>query len=667
MDRQIVYIGQIPQDTDVLNTNLDSYIGQAKLAAAVLGTSQLINGGACTPTSPTSLSVKVAAVEIYSLQNVDDSGYGSIPLDTTHQIVKQGVNLDTTTLSCPAPATVGNSINYLIQYGFSETDGGSTVLPYYNASNPAQAFSGPGNDGQPNNTIRQDQVNVTVKAGVSAPTGTQVTSSPDSGFSGGYVVTVAQGQTTITSGDISLYSGAPFITETLTQKISQTTADARYTQATQIQSGILIYGVDSSVSANTLTVTLSPAITSYTAGMEFNIKVANTNSGASTININGLGAKNIKLSSGANPTAGDLLANAISILFYDGTNFQLLNPQTVSFSASPIQNSSYVYIADSGAVNAYAATLAPAVASYVAGLQVFIKIANTNTSTTTTLNVNSLGTKSIKLTNGSNINIGDLLSGMVARLIYDGTNFQLINPASYASQQGVQNSSYNYSVDGGSANAYTVTLTPAPASYTNGMIVLIKISNTNTGTSTINVNSLGAKTIKNGGGSNLNAGILQSGGIYSLSYDGTNFVIVGSLSKADISFFAYRAASTQAIPDSTFTKVNFSQENIDTNNNYDTSTYRFTATRAGRYWIYGQFQWDQAGATSNNFRIDIYVNGVSTGYSNVRGIAGSSYVNMGGVYNLTVNDYVEIYAFQDSGVSKNITADTSNFSGFLIN
>jgi hypothetical protein len=429
MDRQMVYAGQIPLETDILSTNKDGYIGLAKLAAGVLGTTTLLNGGACTPTSPASMQVQVAAVEIYSLQNIDNTAYSSLAADTTHQIVKQGINLNTTTLSCPAPATVGNSINYLIQYGFSETDGGSTVLPYYNASNPSQAWSGPNNSGQANNTIRQNTVNVQVKAGVSAPTGTQTTPSPDTGFVGGYVVTVAQSATTITSGNISLYSGAPFITETLTQKISQTTADARYTQQTQVQSGALIYATDTSGAANTVTASLSPAITSYTAGLRVNIKIANTNTGASTVNINGLGAKTIVKLDGTALAAGDIAAGMIAILVYDGTNFQLVDVCNANYvTQAQVQSGASVYAASTTAANTYTATLSPSLAAYTAGMRVFIKFTNANTSTTPTINLNSLGAITITRNNGNALQIGDIAAGMIALLAYDGTNFQLLNP-----------------------------------------------------------------------------------------------------------------------------------------------------------------------------------------------------------------------------------------------
>ena len=83
MDRQIVYPGAIPLETDLLNTNKNAMIGLSKLAAAILGTSTFLNGLACTPTGPASLQVYVAPGEIYSLQNIDGTAYSSIAADTT--------------------------------------------------------------------------------------------------------------------------------------------------------------------------------------------------------------------------------------------------------------------------------------------------------------------------------------------------------------------------------------------------------------------------------------------------------------------------------------------------------------------------------------------------------------------------------------------------------
>ena len=68
------------------------------------------------------------------------------------------------------------------------------------------------------------------------------------------------------------------------------------------------------------------AATAYTNGFQASFLAGNTNTGASTVNIAGLGIKNIKTSSGGNPVAGDIF-DRIDLIF-DASNdwFQMLNP-----------------------------------------------------------------------------------------------------------------------------------------------------------------------------------------------------------------------------------------------------------------------------------------------------------------------------------------------------
>lgn len=84
-----------------------------------------------------------------------------------------------------------------------------------------------------------------------------------------------------------------------------------------------------------------------------------------------------------------------------------------------------------------------------------------------------------------------------------------------------------YGITTGSANTYTLILTPSLTSYTAGVCVAIKIHAANTGASTININGLGAKSIKDSKGNNLTSGKLVLNSIYTLRYDGTNFILQG--------------------------------------------------------------------------------------------------------------------------------------------
>ena len=72
-------------------------------------------------------------------------------------------------------------------------------------------------------------------------------------------------------------------------------------------------------SANNYTVTLNPAPTSYTDGMCVAVKINTTNTGASTLNVNGLGAKPIKKPNGNDVAAGNLKAGSIYTLRYNAT------------------------------------------------------------------------------------------------------------------------------------------------------------------------------------------------------------------------------------------------------------------------------------------------------------------------------------------------------------
>ena len=154
------------------------------------------------------MSVIVNPGAIFSLQEIDTSAYGSLPANT-NPLMKSGINTTPTTFTLTAPSTSGYSVNYLIQVQFQEADGNPTVLPYYNAANPAQPFSGPGNNGQSQNTARLEIAALQLVTGVAAPTGSQVTPAVESGWYGLWVITVNNGQISITAADISLYPGAP--------------------------------------------------------------------------------------------------------------------------------------------------------------------------------------------------------------------------------------------------------------------------------------------------------------------------------------------------------------------------------------------------------------------------------------------------------------------------
>lgn len=82
--------------------------------------------------------------------------------------------------------------------------------------------------------------------------------------------------------------------------------------------------------SGTNTVTGSTAATSavsaYAAGQVFRFVAAGANTGAVTLNVNGLGAKAVTKRGATALAAGDIAAGSVVTVVYDGTQFQMLDP-----------------------------------------------------------------------------------------------------------------------------------------------------------------------------------------------------------------------------------------------------------------------------------------------------------------------------------------------------
>ena len=138
--------------------------------------------------------------------------------------------------------------------------------------------------------------------------------------------------------------------------VSIATARNQYARAAEVQDGALMR-LSSVAGSNTITTTIPFALPAYVISQFFTFIPAATNTTAVTINISGIGAKSITKNGAAALVAGDLLINAAAIIFYDGVNFQLLNPPpppipapvvvvypgTVSLFAGPAAPTGYLF------------------------------------------------------------------------------------------------------------------------------------------------------------------------------------------------------------------------------------------------------------------------------------------------------------------------------------
>jgi hypothetical protein len=137
-------------------------------------------------------------------------------------------------------------------------------------------------------------------------------------------------------------------------------------------------------------------------------------------------------------------------------------------------------------------------------------------------------------------------------------------------------------------------------------------------------------------------------------YGGTHLALPRLAVGSAPTVYAYQNAATiLTVADSTFTKIPLDVEAWDSNNNYDTTLFRFTPTVAGYYRINARANYFPSGGT--NFFVSIFQNGSEiyrgTNVINSGASAGAGVDCM--VYANGSTDYFEFYVFQASGSPQN--------------
>jgi len=102
---------------------------------------------------------------------------------------------------------------------------------------------------------------------------------------------------------------------------------------------------------NALTGLAIPPLEGYTAGAQYSFIAQNTNTGAVTLDIDSLGVKSVTKFGTTALSAGDIVAGAMTLVEYDGTRFQLLNPNNSIFDSITVD-----YIKETTTVSATAPT-----------------------------------------------------------------------------------------------------------------------------------------------------------------------------------------------------------------------------------------------------------------------------------------------------------------------
>jgi hypothetical protein len=155
-----------------------------------------------------------------------------------------------------------------------------------------------------------------------------------------------------------------------------------------------------------------------------------------------------------------------------------------------------------------------------------------------------------------------------------------------------------------------------------------------------------------------------------MTSDGSGNLTLNNAAMKMTAAFSATLGTTQNISSATLTKLNIDTEVFDTDGNFDTSTYRFTPTTAGKYLFLAQVRIEGTGANQN---ARIKKNGTDVAFS-ISANSASTQESTHIMVCLDMNgssDYVELYAEQNTGGTKQVYGDSSNvgsttFTGFKI-
>jgi len=114
---------------------------------------------------------------------------------------------------------------------------------------------------------------------------------------------------------------------------------------------------------------------------------------------------------------------------YKHTNVADATVRNQYASAGQVQDSAFTFLTSPSGTNTITATASLGMSAYVTGQRFFFVAPAANTGAVT-LNINAIGAKSVTKSGTTALLAGDIVSGSVVQVVYDGTQFQLLNPYS---------------------------------------------------------------------------------------------------------------------------------------------------------------------------------------------------------------------------------------------
>lgn len=132
-------------------------------------------------------------------------------------------------------------------------------------------------------------------------------------------------------------------------------------------------------------------------------------------------------------------------------------------------------------------------------------------------------------------------------------------------------------------------------------------------------------------------------------------------------FWSYQITSGTSVPNTTATKVTNLDDEIDTDSAFASSRFTVPTGQAGKYVFYGSIQFGNSITCLAGFGL----NGTGNpsflgGYDTYFELGGEKSVSNSIMFDLSVGDYVELFAYQTSGSTQTTTLGRTRFFGYKL-
>jgi len=226
------------------------------------------------------------------------------------------------------------------------------------------------------------------------------------------------------------------------------------------------YAVDSSAAANTITVTNTTPLVAYTEGQKIKVKMANTVTGATVINIDALGDKAVQFSGSALIT-NQLTAGLVYEFCYDGTQFQVSGSISVfdAITGTTITGTTFVGLP-------VASTILAGISKLITNAEILVGTDSSRAITTSALKsliggTSRAGDGYAKLLVGIGTGFGELIIQWGTENVNAGSTKTFTLPYSFSTIGLNHGSSYNDNATAGGSPCGSYNLTTTQLSLAN--------------------------------------------------------------------------------------------------------------------------------------------------------------------------------------------------------